>query len=78
MDGVTQTVHTWKRNQSGTEGRVCLSEFRGRRLIDVRMWFTDASGEMKPTRKGITIAPEQLDELLHGVTLAKAACAEVD
>lgn len=77
MDGVTKTVHTWKRNPSGMETRVCLSSFAGRRLVDIRSWFADKSGEMKPTRKGITIAPDQLDELLRGVTLAKAACAEV-
>ena len=74
MNGVISMVHSWQRNQSGMQTRVCVSSFAGQRLVDVRLWFADKTGEMKPTRKGITIAPDQLDELLHGVTLAKAAC----
>lgn len=36
--------------------RISLTEFRGRQLIDVRVYYTDDEGEYRPTRKGISLA----------------------
>ncbi len=36
--------------------RVSLREFRGRKLVDVRVYYTDDEGEYRPTRKGISLA----------------------
>ena len=30
-----------------------ISNFRGKKYIDIRTWFQDQSGEWKPTKKGI-------------------------
>ena len=36
--------------------RVSLTEFRGRKLVDLRVYYTDDAGEYRPTRKGISIS----------------------
>jgi hypothetical protein len=36
--------------------RVSLTEFRGRTLVDVRVYYTNDEGEHRPTRKGISLA----------------------
>jgi hypothetical protein len=38
--------------------RVEVGEFKGKKLLNIRVWYTDEAGEYKPTKKGITIAPE--------------------
>ena len=36
--------------------RISLTEFRGRQLVDVRVYYTDDEGAYRPTRKGISLA----------------------
>ena len=38
--------------------RVEISEFKGKKLLNLRVWYTDANGDYKPTQKGIAIPPE--------------------
>ena len=42
---------------------VKLSSYRNVKFIDIRKYYED-SGDWKPTKKGITLNNEQLDELL--------------
>ena len=36
--------------------QVALTEYNGRELLDVRVYYTDGTGdEWKPTRKGLTV-----------------------
>lgn len=52
--------------------RVEVSEFKGKKLLNLRIWYTDpASEELKPTKKGIAIPEELLDDV-------KAAFLEAD
>lgn len=34
---------------------VKLVTFQGRQLLDMRYWYTDADGDLKPTRKGLSL-----------------------
>lgn len=43
--------------------RVEVSEFKGKNLLNLRVWYTDEAGELKPTKKGITISPELYEEV---------------
>ena len=46
--------------------RVTVDEYRGREVLDIRVWFVDAeSGEVHPTRKGVTLAATRLGELVE-------------
>ena len=51
--------------------RVSLTEFRGHKLIDLRVYYTDDKGEYRPTRKGISLA-------VDGYTEFRAAVARLD
>ena len=42
---------------------VKLSSYRNAKFIDIRKYYED-NGEWRPTKKGITLNSEQLDELL--------------
>ncbi|MCB1138359.1 MAG: transcriptional coactivator p15/PC4 family protein [Leptospiraceae bacterium] len=45
---------------SGEILRLELSEFKGRKLFNIRIWYQDKeSGEYRPTAKGVTIRPDQ-------------------
>lgn len=40
------------------------SEFKGRQLVTLRIYFLADSSEWLPTKKGVTFRREQLDEVL--------------
>lgn len=48
--------------------RVALSEFSGREFIDIRIFYRDeATGEYKPTKKGVTLSKDLYPELKKAV-----------
>ena len=54
--------------------RVEISEFKGQKYLNLRVWYTDkASGEYKPTQKGITVRPELYARLKEAVLEAEEA-----
>ena len=36
--------------------RVSLTEYRGRKLIDVRVYYSTDDGEYRPTKKGVSLS----------------------
>ncbi len=53
--------------------RVEVSEYQGKKYLNVRVWYTDkTSGEFKPTQKGVAIRPDQFDEFLAAIHAARA------
>ncbi|KAK8139610.1 hypothetical protein PG984_000733 [Apiospora sp. TS-2023a] len=44
--------------------RVVISEFKGKPLVSVREYYTDAAGEMKPGKKGISLTLDQWNNLM--------------
>ncbi|PAV56804.1 hypothetical protein WR25_09625 [Diploscapter pachys] len=48
----------------GSNKFVTVSEFRGKKLIQIREYYLDkGSGELKPGKKGIALSREQYDQL---------------
>lgn len=47
--------------------RVSLSEFHGRQYIDVRVFFMADDGEWKPTKKGLTLAPDLMRDVHEAI-----------
>jgi hypothetical protein len=45
--------------------RVSTEEFKGRSYVDVRIYFEDNEGEWKPTKKGVTINPDKLEQVIE-------------
>src|SRR5262245_14271734 len=54
------------------EIRVALTEFKGYHLIAVRVWAKGAGGDV-PTRAGLNVRYESLDELIGALQKAKDA-----
>jgi hypothetical protein len=65
-DGVL--VHEFWANRRGESVRVQIRTYEGRRVIDLRKFFTDKAGKLKPTRKGLTLALVKLPDLAKGST----------
>ena len=57
--------------RDGEQIRIAWAEYNGTPFLDLRVYFRDTSGEWRPTRKGITLRPDQLDELASAI---RAAC----
>ena len=43
---------------------VTIKEFKGKTYIDVRNFFENDQGDMVPTKKGVSLTPDNLDELI--------------
>jgi hypothetical protein len=39
--------------------RVSLTEYRGRKLVDMRVYYSDDEGQYRPTKKGVSLAVER-------------------
>lgn len=55
----------------GSKRRLVVKTFKGRRYVDLREWYTDDGGELKPGKKGISLTPEQWAKV-------KLAASQVD
>jgi len=44
--------------------RVSINNYKGREYLDIRIFFKDDKDEWRPTKKGITLNPESIEELL--------------
>lgn len=56
--------------------RVSVIEFSGKRYLDVRKYFADDAGEMKPTKKGIALNRAQFEEVLSMLAEKKGEILE--
>ena len=51
--------------------RISEKEYEGYRFIDVRIYYMDKnSGEYKPTKKGISIMPNNVEDIINGILKA--------
>ena len=69
---MTEVVATVRKN-AAEEIRVALTEYQGKRLCDIRV-FTEyrSTGEIGPTKKGLSVRIEQLPELIKALQDVKA------
>ena len=50
------------------------SEFKGVKLVDIRVFYKDENNDLKPTKKGVSVRLEQLDALIKALSdLSEAA-----
>lgn len=51
---------------------ISVNEYKGRVSLDLRIFYTTDGGEnWRPTQKGVTIAPEHIDELIDAIQESK-------
>jgi hypothetical protein len=53
--------------------RVSTEEYKGRKYVDVRIYFENDEGEWKPTKKGVTIQPDRIEAFLELLRKAQEA-----
>ncbi|XP_036385489.1 activated RNA polymerase II transcriptional coactivator p15-like [Megalops cyprinoides] len=54
--------------QIGKMRYVSVRDFKGKVLIDIREYWMDQEGEMKPGKKGISLNPEQWNQLKQQIS----------
>ncbi len=52
------------------------TEFKGVKLVDVRVFYKDENGDLKPTKKGVSVRLEQLDALIKALSEVSATARE--
>jgi hypothetical protein len=50
---------------------IAVKEFKGKEYIDIRTHFENDEGDWIPTKKGITLTPDSLDEMIDLLKTAK-------
>ena len=43
---------------------ITVKEFKGKQYVDIRTYFENDAGEWIPTKKGISLTPENLNEIM--------------
>lgn len=51
--------------------RIALSNYKGKDYLDMRIFYLDDNNEWKPTKKGVTLTPDMLDEAIMALQKAK-------
>lgn len=59
------TVAEWPRGNETI--RVRLDHYRGRDTIDIRAWYRDGAGELRPGKSGITLSAGHLPKLARAL-----------
>lgn len=67
-----KTLHEFQKNALEVI-RCSLTRFKGHQLVDIRAFYEDEDGEWRPTKKGISVSVELIDELLKGVQKLREA-----
>jgi hypothetical protein len=52
--------------------RIELNVYKGKPLLNARIWFKDEGGELSPGREGWAINPERIAELFDAIGKARA------
>ncbi len=62
----------WPKNDHETI-RVRLDQFEGQCVVDIRVWFRDKAGDLKPKRQGLTVAVKHVGPLADALYAALVA-----
>ena len=66
-----QNLITQIKKNSSEVYRIYEKEYEGYKFIDVRIYYMDKnSGEYKPTKKGISIMPNNVEDIINGILKA--------
>ena len=66
-----QNLITQIKKNSSEVYRIFEKEYEGYRFIDVRIYYQDRkTQEWKPTKKGISIMPNNAEEIIEGIIKA--------
>ena len=55
------------RKNSREELRISLDEFRGHRLLNLRVWFEGEDGQMRPGKQGVAVRLEMAGDVVKAI-----------
>ena len=70
-----QLVQSFPKNPL-EEIRVSISVYRGKQYIDLRIYYKGDDGEFHPSKKGLTLSPDLLPDLVEAVEKLKDVVGE--
>lgn len=70
MEKEAEIIYEWEKNKR-EKVRVSLSEYKGKKLLDIRVWYLDENNQYSPGKKGISLGLEQLPFLEEAIAKAK-------
>ena len=65
-------MREFKKNDRGEVVRIVREDYKGADLVNIRVWYRTDSGEMRPSKTGITINGGQIDQLIEALQAVKA------
>jgi hypothetical protein len=57
--------------------RITLGEFKGHRLINLRVWFLAEDGKMRPGNSGVAIKIDRLEALISALLRSRGEANEL-
>jgi hypothetical protein len=72
---MSQTLHSFSKNAL-EEVRASLTQYKGKQYVDLRVYYKAEDDEFRPTKKGLTLAPDLLPELEQALQKLKEAVGE--
>lgn len=67
----TGVIRDIEKGSRGEVIRIEVTEYKGNYFLNLRIWYTDKDGELKPTQKGIAVSPELYDDLKEAILSAE-------
>ena len=58
--------------------RVSLTEYRGRKLVDVRVYYSDSEGQYHPTKKGVSLSVDVYPDFKRAMLALEKVLLERD
>jgi hypothetical protein len=68
-------VFTIQKNRQ-EQVRFRLREYNGHQLLDVRVFEPDSTGRLKPSKRGVSVNVNKVDELIEGLMQARGEFAK--
>ena len=65
-------MREFQKNNRGEVVRITRDEYKGADLVNIRVWFTANDGELRPSKTGIAINGNQIDQLIEALQAVKA------
>jgi Transcriptional Coactivator p15 (PC4) len=70
------TIGQWWRNRAHEAITIQLSTYKGRNLIDIRVWRS-AEGRLQPTKQGLAAEAKHLPRLVSALAKAESKAREL-
>ena len=59
------------------ELHISINEYKGKKYVDLRIYYTNDEGDSwNPTKKGVTVPPEKIEEVKEALTKAQEELSE--